>query len=319
MKALIGLLLIGAGGYMGYEYVTATKSSTGGDPITQDYSGQWNVMIVPTSGGQCAAASAVVNVENGFIKGTLQTTDGVSAALVATIDGEGKIKNGASTNLGSFDGVIFGGVGNGLWSDKYGCAGTFTMRRPEGSVDTTGFAAPKAPSSGPVQQQQYTGGGVVGDINCKVSGIGCSAGASANVQTAPAQKPAVQPATQPSKPAPTQQTTTVTATPAPTPAPAAVSYAGSWRGTAQVTGGSDMDRCMVTTVNFDITGSNLSGSFATSYLGSQPVRGSVTSTGGISGYGGFVAFTGKLSGNSGSGTWKGVGNIDCTGTFSVSK
>ena len=156
MKYLIGIVLIGAVGYMTYAYVQAEDPKTDTTITRPNFGGQWNIFMNTISGAQCATASVSGTVVNGQMKSVVKTADGVQSSFDITVDADGIIRNRKSANLTSFEGSIHGGVGSGKWSDKYSCAGTFTMRRPEQTTEYIPNAVPKAPSKGTGPDQVKT-------------------------------------------------------------------------------------------------------------------------------------------------------------------
>lgn len=117
--------------------------------IYPDYNGIWDVSLTPTTGTQCSTSQSQVTVANGNLSGVLQSSDGLKMQFTAIIRKNGKIQGNPNSTLGSFEGDIIGGTGKGVWADKYGCAGVFTMIRNDGPVNTNGLTAPKAPSNEP--------------------------------------------------------------------------------------------------------------------------------------------------------------------------
>lgn len=140
--------MITAVGYITYSYVTAEQPDRDTTTVSPDFNGAWNISINPISGPRCSSATVEVNAQNGKMNSMLVTQDGVQSAFSGTIDKDGVIRNNKSANLLSFEGLMYGGMGSGKWSDKYGCAGTFTMRRPEEKGDGIDYTAPKQPSKG---------------------------------------------------------------------------------------------------------------------------------------------------------------------------
>lgn len=148
MKYLFGLLLIVAAGYMTYSYVNSENPKTDTTVVGPNFGGQWEIFMNPTSGARCTTATVSGNVVNGEMKSLVVTADGVKSTFGISVNNDGIIRNIKSANLTSFEGSIHGGVGTGKWSDKYTCAGTFTMRRPAGVEEAIPEVRIKNPSKG---------------------------------------------------------------------------------------------------------------------------------------------------------------------------
>lgn len=147
MKYIIGILLVIAAGYMTYAYITAETPQSETSSTESDYSGKWDIVMLPVSGAQCVKATVSGTILKEEMKSVMEGNDGVRSIFVISVHPDGTIRNTKSANLTSFDGLVFGGVGNGKWSDKYGCAGTFVMRRAE-SIDQSEYGSARPPSNG---------------------------------------------------------------------------------------------------------------------------------------------------------------------------
>lgn len=147
MKYFIGLLILVGVGYATYAYVHSEAGTGDSTIINATYDGAWDIVLNPTSGGKCSIGNMSGTVVHGELKGILRTQDGVQSTLHIKVAADGVITNKQSTNIIAFDGLVYGGFAKGKWSDKYGCAGTFVMDRPQ-PISEDQYDAPKPPSKG---------------------------------------------------------------------------------------------------------------------------------------------------------------------------
>ncbi|MES2985606.1 MAG: hypothetical protein V4686_00590 [Patescibacteria group bacterium] len=148
MKYLFGIVLLAAVGYMTYSYMTAENPKTDTTEVKPDFNGMWSVNLLPRSGASCSPATAQIRIIQNIGKTNLVTKDGVSSAFSITVTKDGIIRNIGSANILTFEGEVLGGIGEGKWSDKYGCAGSFTMKKSEADESSAPYGAPKTPSNG---------------------------------------------------------------------------------------------------------------------------------------------------------------------------
>lgn len=121
--------MIGCGG--------GTTSSNGADNSI-DYTGTYDITAKSTTssdnyGGVCLDAYGQMTIETSRkISGSVVAEWGYTLTLSGNVSSTGSISGGfarGSANVASFNGQMYENKGNGTWSDKRGCSGTWTVTR----------------------------------------------------------------------------------------------------------------------------------------------------------------------------------------------
>ena len=91
------------------------------------YDGQWTFSVKTTKGSGCSARPGIVTVEDGKISGSLKS-EGKTFKVKGKIKEDGKFR-GRVMGVSSYKGEFKGNQGKGTWKNRYGCAGTVSIRK----------------------------------------------------------------------------------------------------------------------------------------------------------------------------------------------
>ena len=96
--------------------------------LASTYDGEWRFKITTMVGSNCSAAAGNIDVSDGKFRGIIKS-EGLKLRVRGKVSEDGSIKGKVGTGLATLKGTIASNSGGGTWRNRFGCRGTFSLRK----------------------------------------------------------------------------------------------------------------------------------------------------------------------------------------------